>query len=571
MQEGQSGGNQPPDQPGWSPPAAGSEVPTPEAEPGTGQDTPPGASWVPRSPAVPPLPAHGLPGPGPVSPTQPLPSQPLSSGQPLSGQPAYGQPTPAQPGYGQPTPPPGQGTWATTPLGGQGNWSPPPAGGYPPAGGNPPGGYGQSSGYGQPPAPQPPKRGTHPLVYVLVALLAAALGASAVLGLQARDHGTASQSQNIPSPNRSSGGSTNTSSINAQAVAAKVEPGVVDITSNLRYTGQVFEGTGIVLTPGGLVLTNNHVVNGATRLTVTVVSSGRRYAGEIVGTDASQDIALIRLVGAAGLRTVQPGNSDKTVLGTQVVALGNAGGAGGAPTVTSGSITAIRRTITASDSGSNSSETLHNMLQTNAPIAEGDSGGPLANGAGQVIGMDTAANTQALGGPGTSQGFAIPINRALAIARQMAAGHGSAAIRIGWPAFMGVAVASTASNGASGANTPQQQWQQLNQAATEAGGGINSSASCLISDSGNPVPGRIAPASSGTLIAGVFCNAPAHQAGLGGGDVIQAVNGKQVTAPASLTRVLTRFHPGQQVSVTWVDTGGQRHTTPLTLIAGPAA
>ena len=135
-------------------------------------------------------------------------------------------------------------------------------------------------------------------------------------------------------------------------------------------------------------------------------------------------------------------------VGTPVVAMGNAGGTGGAPTVTSGTITALHRTITASDSGSNSSETLHGMLQTNAPIAEGDSGGPLADAAGQVIGMDTAANTQALGGPGTSQGFAIPINRALAIARQMAAGKGSASIRIGQPAFMGVAVASrpTASN-----------------------------------------------------------------------------------------------------------------------------
>ena len=403
-----------------------------------------------------------------------------------------------------------------------------------------------------------------------MALLAAALGASAVLALQARNSSAGGQEGNIPSPNSSTGGNTNTSSINAQSVAAKVEPGVVDITSRLHYTGQVFEGTGIVLSSGGLVLTNNHVVDGATRLTVTVVSTGRQYTGQIVGTDASQDVALIRLVGASGLKTVQVGNSDRVMIGTQVVALGNAGGAGGAPTVTSGSITAIRRTITASDAGSNTSETLHNMLQTNAPIAEGDSGGPLANAAGQVIGMDTAANTQTLGGPGTSQGFAIPVNQALAIAHQMAAGQGSATIRIGWPAFMGVAVASSAGTRAGAVTTPRQQWRQLNQEATQAGGGINSNGNCLISDSGNPVPGRIAPASSGTLIAGVVCNAPAHRAGLGGGDVIQSVDGQAVTAPVSLSRVLTRYHPGQQVSVTWMDTSGQRHTTPVTLIAGPA-
>jgi S1-C subfamily serine protease len=553
MREEQGSGSQPPDQPGWSAPAAESQVPEPETGPVTkplpDEGTAPGASWVPVAPAVPPLPAHGVGG-GPATPAQP------GSGQPAPGQPAPGQGAPGQPA-------PGQGAWSPPPAY-------PPAGGYgQPGGGYPPGGYGQPSGYGQPGGP-PPRR-THPLVYLLVALLAAALGASAVLGLQARSHSEAGQSDNIPSPNSSTGGNTSTSSINPQSVAAKVGPGVVDITSGLRYTGQVFEGTGIVLSPGGLVLTNNHVVNGATRLTVTVISSGRQYRAQIVGTDASQDIALIRLVGASGLKTVQIGNSDRVVIGTQVVALGNAGGAGGAPTVTSGSITAVGRTITASDPGAATRETLHDMLQTNAPIAEGDSGGPLSNAAGQVIGMDTAANTQSLGGPGTSQGFAIPINRALAIARQMAAGHGSATIRIGWPAFMGVAVASSAGSGASATSTPQQQWQQLNSEATQTGGGINSNGSCLISDSGNPVPGRIAPASSGTLIAGVFCNAPAHQAGLGGGDVIQAIDGQTVTAPASLSRVLTRFHPGQQVSVTWMDTGGQRHTTPITLIAGPAA
>jgi S1-C subfamily serine protease len=131
----------------------------------------------------------------------------------------------------------------------------------------------------------------------------------------------------------------------------------------------------------------------------------------------------------SGLKTVQVGDSSKVTLGSPVVALGNAGGAGGAPAVTSGSITALNRTITASDAGSGNSETLHNMLQTNAQIAEGDSGGPLANAAGQVIGMNTAANTQSFGPQGSSEGFAIPINHALAIAHQMAAGHGSAKIR----------------------------------------------------------------------------------------------------------------------------------------------
>jgi S1-C subfamily serine protease len=214
------------------------------------------------------------------------------------------------------------------------------------------------------------------------------------------------------------------------------------------------------------------------------------------------------------------------------------------------------------------------MLQTNAPIAEGDSGGPLSNAAGQVIGIDTAANTQSFGGAGASEGFAIPVNRALAIVSQIAAGHGSATIHIGQPPFMGIAVASTSSSAVSSAETPQQQLRQLQQAAVDLPGsgvnnGINSNGRCLTSGSASPVPSPIAPASSGTLIAGAFCNAPADAAGLTGGDVILAINGQAVGAPSTLTNVLGNYHPGDRVSVNWMDTSGQRHTSSLTLIAGP--
>ena len=480
----------------------------------------------------------------------------------------------------------GQGTWEPPPGGGHGGWGPPPAGGYgQPAGGygqpgggySPPGGgYGQpGDGYGQPGGPQPGRRRNHPLLYVLVAVVAAALGAGAVFALQAKSPPSGSSSfspQDIPSPASSSPGSgnTNTSGIDEQAVAAKVQPGVVDITATLRYTGQVFEGTGMVLSSSGLVLTNNHVVDGSTALTATVVSTGRRYGAQIVRTDTKDDVALLKLAGVSGLPTVQVGDSAKVTLGSPVVALGNAGGAGGTPTVTSGSITALNRTITASDAGSGSSETLHNMLQTNAQIAEGDSGGPLANAAGQVIGMNTAANTQSFGQRGSNEGFAIPINRALTIAHQMAAGRGSASIRIGQPAFMGIAVASTSSSAASSSDSPQQQLQQLNQSAGQFGGGIDSNGRCLGNGAGNPVPGSIAPASTGTLIAGAFCNAPADAAGLTGGDVILAINGQAVGAPASLTGLLAQYRPGQSISVAWMDTSGQRHTSSVTLTSGPA-
>jgi S1-C subfamily serine protease len=417
-----------------------------------------------------------------------------------------------------------------------------------------------------------------------VAVLAAALGAGTVLALQTRSEPSGSSSssssfspQDIPSPSSNQGnGNTNTSGIDPQAVAAKVTPGVVDITASLRYTGQVFEGTGMVLSSSGLVLTNNHVVSGSTGLTATVISSGRKYTAKVVGTDETDDVALLRMTGVSGLKTVKVGDSDKVSVGTQVVAMGNAGGRGGQPTVTSGTITALHRTITAGDSGTRTSETLHNMLQTNALIAEGDSGGPLANAAGYVIGMNTAANTQSFGGPGTRQGFAIPINDALAIASQMAKGHGSAKIHIGQPPFMGIAVASTSSNAVSSATAPRQQLQQLNQAAQDQlgggfNGGINSNGQCLTTGTGSPVPRRIAPAGTGTLIAGAFCNAPAAGAGMAGGDVILAINGQAVGAPASLTNILQgQFHPGDRISVTWMDTGGQRHTSSLMLTAGPA-
>jgi S1-C subfamily serine protease len=560
-----------------------SDRPEPEGDGGTS----PGASWVPwTEPTAEPSDRPSQPGPG-------QPSSP-SYGQP--DQPSYGPPGPGQPGQGQPGrqaypgppaswqseeqeapagPPATElGTWTMSAGGSQGTWEPPPGGGHGGWGPPPAGGYGQpGGGYGPPGGPRPERRRNHPLLYVLVAVVAAALGAGAVFALQARSSSPSSSSfspQDIPSPASSPGsGNTNTSGIDEHAVAGKVEPGMVDITATLRYTRQVFEGTGMVLSSSGLVLTNNHVIDGSTGLKATVVTTGRKYTAQVVGYDPKDDIALLRLTGVSGLKTVQVGDSSKVTLGSPVVALGNAGGAGGAPTVTSGSITALNRTITASDAGSGDSETLHNMLQTNAQIAEGDSGGPLANAAGQVIGMNTAANTQSFGPQGSNEGFAIPINHALALAHQMAAGNGSATIHIGLPPFMGIAVASTSSSAASSDDSPQQQLHQLNQTAGQFGGGINSNGRCLGNGASNPVPASTAPASTGTLIAGAFCNAPAAAAGLTGGDVILAINGRAVGAPTSLTSALAKYHPGDRVSVTWMDTSGQRHTSSLRLTAGP--
>ena len=563
--------------------------------------TPPGGqpSWAPPAPQQPwqatgtqggqPGPGEPPPGAHPSPGAQPPSAGPAYGAQPPGAQPPYGAPQGAQPGYG--VPPPGyagEPAYGTPPYGGppghgdqpQASWQPPAA---PPLPGQlpgavPPGGEGRWAppGYGQPPGPRP-SRGplSTALVYLLVAVLAAAVGAGAVLALRGSGGAappSASQANEIPKPKSNAGPGAGSANLNG-SVARKVEPGVVDITSYVHYQREVFEGTGMVLSPNGLVLTNNHVIKGSTRVVVQVVATGHKYSAQVVGTDNAQDVALLRLKGASGLKTVQVGDSSKVRLGELVVALGNAGGTGGQPTVTSGTITDLKKTITASDAGSGTSERLTNMFQTNAPIAEGDSGGPLANSAGQVIAMNTAANSQSLGGTGTTQGFSIPIDRALSIARQIAAGHGSSTIQIGQPAFIGIAIASDPhSNAPSSAGSPRAQLNQLQQIAQgNFPNGINSSGGCLMNETANPVPQNIAPARSGTLIAGVFCNAPAAAAGAAAGDVITAVNGHAVTSPASLRMLMRQYRPGNTVTLTWIGLNGKQRTGSLKLAAGPAA
>ena len=503
--------------------------------------------------------AFGQPGYGEPGYSQQPPGQP-GYGQQPPGQPGYGQPGYGQPGHSQPTAAFGQAAAS----GGSGGYDQP--GGYGQPGYGQQGGYGQSGGYGgqdpwgTPPGgsgggwgsgdiigygsePEPPRRGRggRALIYVVVAALAAGVGAGAVVALNhnSQSPGNSVSSQQIPSPNRNAAGNANTTNLNEQSVANKVKPGMVDINSTLKYEDGAAAGTGMILSSNGVVLTNNHVVEGSTHLTATTVVNGKKYQATVIGVDPTDDVALIKLQGAAGLKPVQVGDSSKVTLGTGVVAIGNAGGTGGSPTVTTGSITALGRTITASDSGSGSNtETLHNMLQTNAPIAEGDSGGALADAAGQVIGMNTAANSQSLGGAGTSMGFAIPVNRALSIARKIAAGSASTHILIGPKGFMGVGVDAV------------------------------SDANACLAQSGVGAGYRV-PTQSGALVCNVYPGTPAYKAGVRAGDVITGVSGQSVTTASGLTGVMLKYKPGATVSLTWVDTSKQSHTSSLTLINGP--
>jgi S1-C subfamily serine protease len=413
-----------------------------------------------------------------------------------------------------------------------------------------------------------------------VAVLAAAVGVGATLAFDhpaTTNNPTASSStpaiQSTPSspagtvPSPAPSASSPGGGTGMQAVINKVEPGMVIINSNIQYQSEAGAGTGMVINSDGLVLTNNHVIEDSTKLTATVVATGRTYPATVLGYDTTGDIALIKLQGAPALKTVPVGNSSAVRVGSPVVALGNAEGQG---TVlpAAGTITGVNQTITASDQGGTiTSETLHGMFETNADIVSGDSGGPLSNAAGQVIGMDTAGQSVSFGQQASPTGFAIPINTALAVASQIAAGHASSTISIGYPPFIGIYVAQGASS------NPQVQAQQQAQSEGNPFGGLGGFGGyvppCYTSNADLQIPSQIAPVNSGTLVDGVICGSPAAAAGMTGGTVITAVDGKTVGAPNQLQRILARLRPGDTATITWVNLNGQKTTSSLHLTAGP--
>jgi len=341
----------------------------------------------------------------------------------------------------------------------------------------------------------------------------------------------------------------------AQDIAAMVRPGVVLINTALQYNSERAAGTGMVINSDGLVLTNNHVIEDSTSITVTIPATGKTYPATVLGYDKTGDIALIRLQGASGLTTVPVGNASSVKAGESVVALGNAGGQNSIAAA-AGQVTALDQTITASDeAGSTTSETLHGMIQTDANIVAGDSGGPLS-GPGGVIGMDTAGNNA--GAQQQAVGFAIPVNTALSVARQIAAGQPSSVVAVGYPPFLGIFV------GSGSASSPQSQEQQAQQQY-----GTGQSPACSDSNAGLMAPSTVAPVASGVLVDGTICGSPAAGAGLTGGAVITAINGQSVSSPDQLSSTLARFRPGDTISVTWVSPAGQRTTSSIRLTAGP--
>jgi S1-C subfamily serine protease len=375
---------------------------------------------------------------------------------------------------------------------------------------------------------------------------------------------------NIPGAPNSPGSNIGQSTLHK--VEQAVKPGLVVITSDLRYndSGAAAAATGMIISKSGLVLTNNHVINGTTSLSAIVVSTGRHYTAKWLGYDKGSDVAVIKLIGASGLTTIPVGDSGTVKVGDNVIGMGNAGGTGNIASVP-GSVTALNQTITASDDGSGvSAERLTGMIQTNANIIPGDSGGPLANTDGKVIGMDTAASTNT-GVTNNQQnvGFAIPIDRALSIAKRIIAGQQGGGIQIQPTGFVGVLVPSGPNGAQSNDTNPRVQLRQ-EQANQQRFGQLQPAPnSCVSSDASAGIPTAIAPVNTGTLVIGSLCKTPAASAGLLPGDVITRVNSQQVTSPASLMTVLRTVRGGSRVTITWVTPSDQSVTRTLTLGSAP--
>jgi S1-C subfamily serine protease len=370
------------------------------------------------------------------------------------------------------------------------------------------------------------------------------------------DGGSGTGTGNSGSP---SSGSSGPSDVNA--IADKVDPGLVDINTSLGYQQVQAAGTGIVVTSNGEVLTNNHVIDGATSISVTDVGNHKTYTASVVGYDRTGDIAVLQLHNASGLQTANFGNSSSISVGQDVVGVGNAGGTGGTPSAAGGTVTALNQSITAQDQGDGTSEQLSGLIETNANIQPGDSGGALVNTSGQVIGVDTAASAgfsfQSNGQDQGNQGFAIPINQALSIARQIEAGNGSSTIHIGTTAFLGVEISPNGSSSNSGSGN----------------GGGNGPFGGVFGNSGSTgntgSSGSSGSSASGAAVAGVVTNGPAQEAGIAQGDVITSIGGKTINSADDLTRDMGAYHPGDKVQVAWTDASGQTHTSTVQLSSGP--
>lgn len=313
--------------------------------------------------------------------------------------------------------------------------------------------------------------------------------------------------------------------LDQSVLLSQVVPGLVDINTTLSYQGAVGAGTGILLSPDGEVLTNNHVIEGATDITAVSLANSRSYPVDVIGFDRASDIALVRLRGATGLPTAILGTSSTLAVGDPIAAIGNSNGSSAPPSYAPGTVTEIGASVRASDESGGGARELYDLIRVAAEIRPGDSGGPLVNSAGQVVGVNVAATlTYRMGGVTGGEGFAIPIDRALAIANQIRSGVISDSIHLGDTAFIGVGIADSS-------------------------------------------PMSRGPA--GAVVRQVLPGTPAGQIGLFSGDVITAVDGIPINSAEDLSNVMDQRRPGDIIMLTWIDRAGIPRNAPLMLAKGP--
>jgi S1-C subfamily serine protease len=315
---------------------------------------------------------------------------------------------------------------------------------------------------------------------------------------------------------------TTSGSLNTTAIAAKVDPAIVDINTVVG-SGQA-AGTGEIVNSNGEILTNNHVVDRSTSIQVTMTGHSQTYTAHVIGVDPSADIAVIQVDGVSGWPTVSFASSSSVKVGDAIVALGNALGHGGTPDVSQGSVTALDQTITASEGGSKS-EQLSGMIQSDATIYPGDSGGPIVNSSGQVIGMITAGDVQGFRSSASNVNYAIPSDTILRVVNQIRSGQASSDIIYGQTGYIGVSVQ----------NIDASVVAQLNLTVT-----------------------------SGALVVGVQASSAAENAGIAQYSVITSVGGTQITNIDDLGNALLAHRPGERVSINWVTSSGA-HTATVTL------
>ncbi|MFI5714463.1 S1C family serine protease [Nocardia sp. NPDC051750] len=309
--------------------------------------------------------------------------------------------------------------------------------------------------------------------------------------------------------------------LDAGEVTRDISPVLVNITAAARPFGAAAAGSGIVLTGDGQVLTSHHVVKGAKTVRVTRVADGAVYAAEVLGYDARADIALLSLTGAAGLAPARIGSSAGLRVQDEVLAVGNAGGSGAA-TAVPGRISDLDSTIMAFNEQDLSRQALTGMLEIEAPVSSGQSGGALTDHTGAVVGVIAAASGERDPPPGRSvdppNGYAVPIDAAMRIVRQIRSGTPTESVHIGPTATLGV----------------------------------------LISDAG-PRGARIDMAIPGL---------PAQTAGLASGDIVTSIDGRAVTSARALRAAIDTRKPTEVVQLEVLEADGDERVVSVRLAAG---